>query len=1010
MANVPLPSALARKITAREINQSWPAQFNDSTWTGGGKILLLAGIEKHRFKCTFRPLATEDEIREARAFFYALRGIANTFELPYLPTPQGVTNTTVVAGGTVGTRVVEVASAATLSPGMPFSVTLPSGHKRLFVVISKAANVLTVEPAFSETATLGAAVQIANPVCRVRLSDPSFSYSDDMGRAGFSFDVVEAIEAIDTGEEGTPLPPPLPEGGVQIYDEGVLKGEALSFDFVGAGVAATVAGSTATVSIEGSSGVLDLPQRFTNGVQESKRTLRQAVALCDTIHTQVVGAADTATGGFGKTKFLVDNESTDANVPNSFFFALAAAKANGGGIIHFDTRGHFNIVISATQPRVDFNDLTIIAPGRNVTFWTVSLKGSWIYKGVNVITAFIEFRTLPGTLATYDDSTGTKGEMKLVSVDPVASDLIAFIGCEFRHASDGALDVASSLMTAATPQCRVSIQDFIFWDTDQPMLIGDTLDAGSLAEDELIKVTLHHGAFAYCGERQPKVMRFGYAELIDVHILTLPFQRDQLAPVSEFSSCYGAKATNGGKVRGRGVLVELALDTGTCVGIGSEVEPTFGIDGASDYLDCGGETGVTFSAHNTTDVPAASAIAHTPVPAAGAAREVWVADLWASIGARPDSAPRGEFVWTDDVAPYPNGETVLVDRELGGAAGRWLRIDSPNEFIADGSQSGSGGNVLVLDRGSNSVIASGFAEIDADNSYSTIGTEGAAATDDLHTLEGGYNGRIQILRASSAAYTITVIPPTTKTITAVSSAADTLTVTAHGLATGNPVNLSGTLPAPLVAGTYWVIVIDANTLKIALSKSDALAGTAVDLTGSTTGGSVKIGNFDISRSSSFNRSRPISVIWDSSTKAWQIVSVDVFGTADVPGLDTALAAKATGSSATYVPTLTNVANASALTLYRADYTRIGNRVMVTVHVGGNLIASATLTRIGVTLPVAKDFAQSYELGGSCRTSSSSSVNGFVIGDEVNDRAEIKITPAGSAGGGFLVLAEFSYYL
>lgn len=251
MANVTLPSALARKITAREINQSWPAQFNDSNWTGGGKILLLAGIEKHRFKCTFRPLATEDEIREARAFFYALRGIANTFELPYLPTPQGVTNTTVIAGGTVGTRVVEVASAAVLSPGMPFSVTLPSGHKRLFVLISKSANILTVEPAFSETPTLGATVQIANPVCRVRLADPSFTYSDEMGRAGFSFDVVEAIEAIDTGEEGTPAPPPLPEGGLQIYDEGLLQGDALSMNFVGDGVSVEVIGSVAIVTIDG---------------------------------------------------------------------------------------------------------------------------------------------------------------------------------------------------------------------------------------------------------------------------------------------------------------------------------------------------------------------------------------------------------------------------------------------------------------------------------------------------------------------------------------------------------------------------------------------------------------------------------------------------------------------------------------------------------------------------------------------------------------------------------------
>jgi hypothetical protein len=197
LANVPLSSALARKIAAREINQSWPAQFNDSNWTGGGKILLLAGIEKHRFRCSLRPLATEDEIREARAFFYGLRGIANTFELPYLPTPQGIANTTVIGGGAVGSRVVEVASAASITPGMPISVSLPSGHKRLFVVISKAVNVLTVEPAFSETPTLGASVQVDNPVCRVRLADPSFSYSDDMGRAGFSFDVVRRFPKAD---------------------------------------------------------------------------------------------------------------------------------------------------------------------------------------------------------------------------------------------------------------------------------------------------------------------------------------------------------------------------------------------------------------------------------------------------------------------------------------------------------------------------------------------------------------------------------------------------------------------------------------------------------------------------------------------------------------------------------------------------------------------------------------------------------------------------------------------
>lgn len=255
MANVILPAVLARKISSREIGAAWPAQHNESNWTGGGKILLLAGIEKHRFKCQLRPLATENEIREARAFFYALKGQLNTFYLPYLPTPQNIgANTTVVAGGSVGSRVVQVASAAGVAPGMPISVTLPSGHKRLFIVISLAGTTLTVEPSFSESAALGAVVEVQNPVCRVRLDDSSFSYSDEMGRAGFSFEVTEAIEALDTGSEGAPLPPALPEGGLQIYDEGILQGEALAMDFVGPGVTASVDLGVATIEFTDTGG------------------------------------------------------------------------------------------------------------------------------------------------------------------------------------------------------------------------------------------------------------------------------------------------------------------------------------------------------------------------------------------------------------------------------------------------------------------------------------------------------------------------------------------------------------------------------------------------------------------------------------------------------------------------------------------------------------------------------------------------------------------------------------
>lgn len=67
----------------------------------------------------------------------------------------------------------------------------------------------------------------------------------------------------------------------------------------------------------------------------------------------------------------------------------------------------------------------------------------------------------------------------------------------------------------------------------------------------------------------------------------------------------------------------------------------------------------------------------------------------------------------------------------------------------------------------------------------------------------------------------------------VSVANDTLTATAHGLSTGVIVQLTttGTLPTGLALATdYYVIKVDANTIKLASSLNNALAGTAVDIT------------------------------------------------------------------------------------------------------------------------------------------------------------------------------------
>lgn len=68
---------------------------------------------------------------------------------------------------------------------------------------------------------------------------------------------------------------------------------------------------------------------------------------------------------------------------------------------------------------------------------------------------------------------------------------------------------------------------------------------------------------------------------------------------------------------------------------------------------------------------------------------------------------------------------------------------------------------------------------------------------------------------------------------------NTITKAAHGFPTGLKVALSnagGALPAGTSATNYWLIAVDATTLKLATSLINALAGTPVDITAAAGGG------------------------------------------------------------------------------------------------------------------------------------------------------------------------------
>ena len=88
-------------------------------------------------------------------------------------------------------------------------------------------------------------------------------------------------------------------------------------------------------------------------------------------------------------------------------------------------------------------------------------------------------------------------------------------------------------------------------------------------------------------------------------------------------------------------------------------------------------------------------------------------------------------------------------------------------------------------------------------------------------------------------------------IAAVNAGADTLTVTAHGRTTGDgPVQIETTGTAPggaTIATDWWLIAVDANTLRLAATFVDAIDEIPVDITDAGTGSHAIVSTDDTRR-------------------------------------------------------------------------------------------------------------------------------------------------------------------
>lgn len=101
------------------------------------------------------------------------------------------------------------------------------------------------------------------------------------------------------------------------------------------------------------------------------------------------------------------------------------------------------------------------------------------------------------------------------------------------------------------------------------------------------------------------------------------------------------------------------------------------------------------------------------------------------------------------------------------------------------------------------------------------------------------------------------------------------------------------------------------------------------------------------------------------------------------------AALLTGVASKWTPTLTNAANLGASTAYECLYIRLGNIVVVAGRVSVDPTTPATPTELGISLPVASNFAAVEDAAGVAFATAIAGQGASIEADAANDRLAMK---------------------
>lgn len=96
-----------------------------------------------------------------------------------------------------------------------------------------------------------------------------------------------------------------------------------------------------------------------------------------------------------------------------------------------------------------------------------------------------------------------------------------------------------------------------------------------------------------------------------------------------------------------------------------------------------------------------------------------------------------------------------------------------------------------------------------------------------------------------------------------------------------------------------------------------------------------------------------------------------------------------GAAAKWTPTLTNAANLDGSTAYECLYIRVGSIVVVAGRVDADPTLAATETKLGISLPVASNFAAIEDAAGVAFCPDIAGQGAAIHADITNDRLEME---------------------